>query len=462
MAVYEDREHFIPLRKSDVIELLCRQPEMASDQRDDFRQFCKLVVATFHFEYHEKLEELKDAYAPFDPDADTKLLKEYTPDQKQEREEAVFKDLAWLMERANFKQLGQEDIDKALEGTSEGGVNMDVDLKVFQEGRWKIFARGDTTQTVRTRKWWKLWRLEEKQEEIWKRLVMVFKLQPHKRLGRKIDFDKIYVRVYKDIPKMDLETLIPGATPQMGWVDKSKIGVPVATGVAGLLWKVIVFVLFLYGLYQLDPKGFPEDFATAPPEQKAWIYFTTGAFLLGVMMLGSYAFKSYSSYQNLKNRYEKNLSQALFYQTLDGNAGVLFRLLDEAEEQECREAILGYWFLWRFAGRDGWTAERLDDTIEEFLDKKAGVQVDFEIEDALAKLERLRVVEKLTPPAGARKADVVGSQLAGNLAVEPVVRYRAQPLDKALEMLDWAWDNYFKYNNPEPEEPPVAARPPKK
>src|SRR6266545_3282789 len=93
MAVYEDREHFIPLRKSDVIELLCRQPEMPSDQRDDFRQFCKLVVATFHFEYHEKLEELKDAYAPFDPDADTKLLKEYTPDQKCEREEAVFKDL---------------------------------------------------------------------------------------------------------------------------------------------------------------------------------------------------------------------------------------------------------------------------------------------------------------------------------------------------------------------------------
>jgi len=29
-------------------------------------------------------------------------------------------------------------------------------------------------------------------------------------------------------------------------------------------------------------------------------------------------------------------------------------------------------------------------------------------------------------------------------------------------VLDWAWDNYFKYNNPEPEEPPVAARPPKK
>jgi hypothetical protein len=26
---------------------------------------------------------------------------------------------------------------------------------------------------------------------------------------------------------------------------------------------------------------------------------------------------------------------------------------------------------------------------------------------------------------------------------------------KALEMLDWTWDNYFKFSNPEPETPPV-------
>jgi tetratricopeptide (TPR) repeat protein len=31
----------------------------------------------------------------------------------------------------------------------------------------------------------------------------------------------------------------------------------------------------------------------------------------------------------------------------------------------------------------------------------------------------------------------------------------ASLLDKALEMLDWTWDNYFKYNNPEPEDPPT-------
>jgi hypothetical protein len=173
---------------------------------------------------------------------------------------------------------------------------------------------------------------------------------------------------------------------------------------------------------------------------------TTGMVLALAGLIG-YAFKSYTSYLNLKNKYEKNLSQSLFYQTLDGNAGTLFRLLDEAEEQECREAILGYYFLWREAGPEGWTSEHLDDHIEEFLEAKTGLKVDFEIDDAIDKLEKLRIVEKLEVPSGAGTGDS-----------QPTVRYRAQPIDKALEMLDWTWDNYFKFNNPEPEEPPVPAK----
>ncbi len=126
------------------------------------------------------------------------------------------------------------------------------------------------------------------------------------------------------------------------------------------------------------------------------------------------------------------LTQSLYYQNLDSNAGVLFRLMDEAEEQDAREAVLAYYFLWRYAGESGWDDKSLDDYIEMFLEGNAGLKVDFEIHGALAKLERLKIIQKV-----------------GN-------RYRALPIHKALEMLDWTWDNYFKYNNPEPETPPVA------
>jgi hypothetical protein len=112
------------------------------------------------------------------------------------------------------------------------------------------------------------------------------------------------------------------------------------------------------------------------------------------------------------------LTQSLYYQNLDNNAGVLYRILDEAEEQETREALLAYFYLWRYAGAAGWTAGELDDFIELDLERALGTAVDFEIEDALGKLLRAGVV--------VRDGD----------------RYAALPVEAALEKLDDTWDRY--------------------
>ena len=86
--------------------------------------------------------------------------------------------------------------------------------------------------------------------------------------------------------------------------------------------------------------------------------------------------------------------------------------------------------MWRFPRAEGWTAANLDDYVEIELERLVNVKVDFEIEDALAKLERHKLVVKSDD------------------------HYKARPIAKALEMLDHTWDNYFKYNNPAAEAPP--------
>jgi hypothetical protein len=149
------------------------------------------------------------------------------------------------------------------------------------------------------------------------------------------------------------------------------------------------------------------------------------------LAVGGYGYKSYFSWQIKKQDYNFRLTRSLYYQTLDSNTGVLNRLLDEAEEQECRETYLAYFCLLKHAPPQGWTAEQLDDYVEFYLEGcPLELKVDFEIGDALDKLERLGILKQ-----------------HGKL-------YTAVPLEKALEVLDWRWDNYFKYNNPEPEEPP--------
>src|SRR5207244_2911284 len=97
-------------------------------------------------------------------------------------------------------------------------------------------------------------------------------------------------------------------------------------------------------------------------------------------------------------------------------------------EQECREALLAYFLLWRDAGPEGWNEQTLDSAAETWLKEKIGLDVDFEVDDALAKLVRLKIVEQ--PSSGDR--------------------YTAASLEVALQRLDETWDNYFTYNVAEP------------
>ena len=125
-------------------------------------------------------------------------------------------------------------------------------------------------------------------------------------------------------------------------------------------------------------------------------------------LVGGYAYKTYANFNTTKQSYELQLSQSLYFQNLDNNAGVLFRQLDAAEEQESRELLLSYYFLWKYAGERGWTARELDDYIELELVRQIDREVDFDIEDALNKLK------------------------LNNLAVERDGRWHAVPLREVL------------------------------
>jgi len=69
------------------------------------------------------------------------------------------------------------------------------------------------------------------------------------------------------------------------------------------------------------------------------------------------------------------------------------RLLDEAEEQESRLALLAYWCLWRYAGKEGWTAADLDASVELYLDRYADLALWCRDNAALTQLQKLRLVE---------------------------------------------------------------------
>jgi hypothetical protein len=312
----------------------------------------------------------------------------------------LFDEFSALLEKANYRKLEKKDIEEAMEGASGWGLNMEVDFAVFE----KIvgFVRGDVMGKRTKRHLLKFWQVEEVELPVYQRLAFMLKMRPHKRLGKDVNTEGVYLKLFKDIPKMDLEMLLPGARLQMPGFTKLKMGGSLLSGLAYIVYSIVRQLL-------------------------AAAVIGVAFFWAPVAALLGYGYKQWYGYQVTKQTYTLQLTQSLYYQTLDNNSGVLFHLLDEAEEQECREAMLAYYYLWRYAGERGWTARDLDDYVEMDLERLADLKVDFEIEDAMAKLEKLGIVEK-----------------SGD-------RYRAVPLAQALETLDRTWDNYFKYHQPESE-----------
>ena len=203
-------------------------------------------------------------------------------------------------------------------------------------------------------------------------------------------------------------------------LDKVLIGVPAAVGgVLVVATKLLSTVLLLGALF-----AFWLGWRQEPVEldQTALV-----ALAVGLGTLGVYAWKQVNRFKTRKIRFLKALTENLYFKNLDNNAGVFHRVLDEAEEEECKEAILAYWYLLT-SGVPLASAE-VDRGVEAWLLARTGCSVDFEIGDAMAKLERLRLVDR------------VGDRVA------------AVPLAQAKAVLDRAWDGYFEFGTLDPGAP---------
>ncbi len=144
---------------------------------------------------------------------------------------------------------------------------------------------------------------------------------------------------------------------------------------------------------------------------------TVIALLAGLGALGAYLWKQISNFRNRKLRFMQTLTQNLYFKNLDNNAGVFFRLINDAEEEECKEAILAYYFL--LISNNALTKTELDNMIENWFAECWQTRLDFEIDDALQKLVRLQLVE------------ITNGQ------------YSAVQTGEAVKKLDDLWDSYF-------------------
>lgn len=371
-AACRPRGRFIPLGKHDLLALLERDCGPGVDTTP-FAAAVEVMERRLEQDFLARRDQLQADYALFDPDTDLVILTGASAEERERRATAIFAETQRLLEQANFRRLETGEIDRAIRAMSHWGVNIQVDLESF--ARLEVFARGERIDLRRRRPWQRFFFPQTVEVPLYQRLAVAFRIIPEEMTQQGYRGDLIYLRLFKNIPEVDIDMVLPGTRVRMTVLDHGKIIFPTLSGLSITVWKMFTgaLVVAAVGVYGLI------------------------AYLGVIVGTLGYGWRSFFGYQRTKEKYQLNLTQSLYYQVLDSNAGALIRLLHEAEQQELREALTAWYFLWRAAPQEGWSIDELDRHVESFLRERLRRDVDFDAVDALGKLVAWQLIDEVGP-----------------------------------------------------------------
>ena len=136
------RNRFIPFRKADLVEMCVKDLRLAEAEVKEFKEFCQILEALFHFEFHTRLEKLKTYYGPFNPDADTRKVYNYSEPEKKNFQKKLVSEMTAVLNAANFEKITAEDLQQALAEESLFQIRLEVDFEDFEDVIF--FRRGET------------------------------------------------------------------------------------------------------------------------------------------------------------------------------------------------------------------------------------------------------------------------------------------------------------------------------
>lgn len=104
-----------------------------------------------------------------------------------------------------------------------------------------------------------------------------------------------------------------------------------------------------------------------------------------------YCAKTYLSFQKNLNEYQNLITRSMYDKQLDSGRGTLLHLCDDVIQQEIKEVIISFFILME-QGKA--TKQDLDLHCEELIKEKFGETCNFDIDDAVQKLQKLGIISQ--------------------------------------------------------------------
>jgi hypothetical protein len=414
------KERFLPVTRYALVDRLTRPASWPPGQAQQARRFFRYLDFWRKQQYARDIMELEQAYEPFSPDSDLLITRNFTDDERRQMQRRVVDGMAKVLERANYERIDPKEVEVILTRETHYGLDLHVDLSAFEEVL--IYYRGASNRRHERRSMRRFWRKEEFDVPIFRRLFLLFKLKPletrvrevmaEKRLTRTeaeklvkklramipgdVREDCIYMKLFKNMPRSDIEMMFPNTQVRFRMLDKLKLGVTAGGGL---------------GVGAFSSAGKLALLATNP-------IAAAGA----VLGLGGIAFRQAMNFVNQRQRYMVVMAQNLYFHSMADNRGVMIKLADRAAEEDFKEEILLYSVLAKErAHRSDLSA--IDGAIEQYVLSTFGQDVNFDLEDALSRLMADGIVTQasngelttLPPREAALHLDAMWDQLLDNL-----------------------------------------------
>ncbi|XP_077212321.1 uncharacterized protein LOC143847393 [Tasmannia lanceolata] len=441
-----ERESVVSVLKPRLIMQLTNLIELGSD-RAEFLKLCKRVEYTIRAWYLLQFEDLMQLYSLFDPVHGGQKLKQQniSPEEVDVLEQNFLMYLFQMMEKSNFKIVTDDEIEVARAGQYLLNLPITVDEKkldnkllarYFAEhphenlpeffDKYIIFRRGIGID--KTEDYFFMEKLDRIIGSIWQWLLKVTRLQRmlskkpstrHEKDPKKTDdivvqpeeedvfverirlenmelsmknlinkikiqeptFNRmivvyrkasprtntntergIYVKHFRNIPMADMELVLPEKkNPSLTPMDWVQFLVSAVVGLAALISSL------------------------ERPKADFWVVIAILSGLVG------YCAKIYFTFQQNMTGYQNLIMQSMYDKQLDSGMGTLLHLCNDVIQQEVKEVIISFFILMK---KGKATRQDLDHRCEELIKEEFNETCNFDVDDAVQKLEKLGIVQR--------------------------------------------------------------------
>ncbi|KAJ9564232.1 hypothetical protein OSB04_000198 [Centaurea solstitialis] len=199
------------------------------------------------------------------------------------------------------------------------------------------------------------------QEPTFDRIIVVYRRAGNNKSKKERG---IFVKHLKQIPMADMEIVLPEKkNPSLTPMDWVKFLVTAVLGLAAATGSI------------------------ETPQADFWVIVAVISTIVG------YLAKIYFTFQANMDTYQNLITQFMYDKQLDSGKGTLLHLCDDVIQQEVKEVIICFFILME-QGKA--TLKELDKKCEELIKEEFGERCNFDVDDAVQKLEKLGIIAKDT------------------------------------------------------------------